>query len=160
MCGSITACLLVYFYCLYHWTFHRIGAYHAWIMSFCKNYVGFNSVKVLIPLWFMDFELLKLDFTTLLETHYHCWLRIAVWFVWRAFHLKNYSCSLSDEQIVFPDYASCLSVKTFLHMCGLKFGVELRTNAEEMSPSGKNKAVCCTAFLVEFVWNGISTEIE
>jgi hypothetical protein len=40
------------------------------------------------------------------------------------------------EQITFPDYANCLAVKTFLHMCGLDFKVEVRTNAEEMSPSG------------------------
>ncbi|KAL5011143.1 hypothetical protein ScPMuIL_013448 [Solemya velum] len=53
-----------------------------------------------------------------------------------------------NEQIVFPDYASCLSVKTFLHMCGLKFGVELRTNAEEMSPSGKVPFVKIGPFLV------------
>jgi len=36
-----------------------------------------------------------------------------------------------------PEFASCLSVKTFLNMCGLKFQTELRTNAEFMSPSGK-----------------------
>ena len=42
------------------------------------------------------------------------------------------------EQITFPDYAACLSVKTFLHMCGLNFTTELRVNAEAMSPSGKN----------------------
>jgi hypothetical protein len=41
------------------------------------------------------------------------------------------------EQITFPDYAACLSVKTYLHMCGLKFTTELKINAEEMSPSGK-----------------------
>ncbi|XP_069112276.1 metaxin-2-like isoform X1 [Argopecten irradians] len=41
------------------------------------------------------------------------------------------------EQITLPDQAACLSVKTFLHMCGLNYREELRTNAEEMSPSGK-----------------------
>ncbi|CAL1541716.1 unnamed protein product [Lymnaea stagnalis] len=41
------------------------------------------------------------------------------------------------EQITLPDYAQCLAVETFLHMCGLKFRVEQRTNAEEMSPSGR-----------------------
>lgn len=41
------------------------------------------------------------------------------------------------EQITFPDYAACLSVKTFLHMAGLKFSTELKVNAEEMSPSGR-----------------------
>ncbi|XP_067685748.1 metaxin-2-like [Haliotis asinina] len=52
------------------------------------------------------------------------------------------------EQITFPDYAQCLSVKTFLHMCGLNFNVELRTNAEEMSPSGKVPFIRVGAFLV------------
>lgn len=42
------------------------------------------------------------------------------------------------EQITFPDYAAVLSVKTYLHMCGLKFTTVLRTNAADMSPSGKN----------------------
>jgi len=49
------------------------------------------------------------------------------------------------EQITFPDYAAVLSVKTYLHMCGLKFTTVLRTNAADMSPSGKNsinKEVC------------------
>jgi len=41
------------------------------------------------------------------------------------------------EQILMPDFASCLSVKTYLNMLGLKFQTELRTNAEYMSPSGK-----------------------
>jgi len=34
------------------------------------------------------------------------------------------------------DFASCLSVKTYLNMVGLKFQTELRQNAEYMSPSG------------------------
>ncbi|XP_050406650.1 metaxin-2 [Patella vulgata] len=52
------------------------------------------------------------------------------------------------EQITFPDYANCLSVKTFLHMCGLEFHTEVRTNAEEMSPSGKVPFIHVGAFLV------------
>ncbi|XP_041371653.1 metaxin-2-like isoform X2 [Gigantopelta aegis] len=52
------------------------------------------------------------------------------------------------DQITFPDYANCLSVKTFLHMCGLNFQVELRANAEEMSPSGKVPFLHCGPFLV------------
>jgi len=39
-------------------------------------------------------------------------------------------------QILMPEFASCLSVKTFLNMCGLKFQTELKANAEFMSPSG------------------------
>lgn len=54
-------------------------------------------------------------------------------------YVKNFYSfviALSVEQITFPDYAACLGVKTFLHMCGLQFTTELRVNAEEMSPSG------------------------
>jgi len=39
-------------------------------------------------------------------------------------------------QILMTDFASCLSVKTYLNMLGLKFQTELRHNAEYMSPSG------------------------
>ncbi|XP_025081781.1 metaxin-2-like isoform X2 [Pomacea canaliculata] len=52
------------------------------------------------------------------------------------------------EQITFPDSANCLSVKAFLYMCGLNFQVELKTNAEEMSPSGKVPFIHVGAFLV------------
>ncbi|KAL3835913.1 hypothetical protein ACJMK2_021374 [Sinanodonta woodiana] len=55
------------------------------------------------------------------------------------------------EQITFPDYAACLSIKTLLHMCGLKFKVELRANAEEMSPSGKVPFLQLGAFLISEV---------
>lgn len=40
-------------------------------------------------------------------------------------------------QILMTDFASCLSVKTYLNMLGLKFQTELRQNAEYMSPSGR-----------------------
>lgn len=40
-------------------------------------------------------------------------------------------------QILMTEFASCLSVKTYLNMLGLKFQTELRQNAEYMSPSGK-----------------------
>ncbi|KAL4229307.1 Metaxin-2 [Mactra antiquata] len=52
------------------------------------------------------------------------------------------------EQITFPDYAACLSVKTFLHMCGLQFTTELKVNAEEMSPSGRVPFIQLGPFLV------------
>jgi len=47
-------------------------------------------------------------------------------------------CFLLDTvgQILMTDFASCLSVKTYLNMLGLKFQTELRHNAEYMSPSG------------------------
>lgn len=37
--------------------------------------------------------------------------------------------------MVLPDYANCLTVKTYLKMCNLKFEVEERENAEFMSPT-------------------------
>ncbi|CAG5120972.1 unnamed protein product [Candidula unifasciata] len=52
------------------------------------------------------------------------------------------------EQITLPDYAQCLAVETFLHMCGLRFRVEQRTNAEEMSPSGKVPFIQVGPYLV------------
>ncbi|XP_070541605.1 metaxin-2-like isoform X2 [Ptychodera flava] len=41
------------------------------------------------------------------------------------------------QQILLPETAQSLAVKTFLSMCGIKYQLELRTNAEQMSPSGK-----------------------
>ena len=38
---------------------------------------------------------------------------------------------------MLPDNASCLAVQAFLHMAGLDFNIEMRSNAENMSPSGK-----------------------
>jgi metaxin len=40
-------------------------------------------------------------------------------------------------QILMHEFASCLSVKAFLNMNDLKYQMELRTNAEFMSPSGE-----------------------
>lgn len=51
-------------------------------------------------------------------------------------------------QILMPEFASCLSVKAFLNMCGLKFQTELRTNAEFMSPSGKVPFIQIGPFIV------------
>ncbi|XP_022336981.2 metaxin-2-like [Crassostrea virginica] len=52
------------------------------------------------------------------------------------------------EQIILPDQANCLAVQTFLKMCNLPFTSELRTNAEEMSPSGSVPFLQAGAFLV------------
>ncbi|GFR76243.1 metaxin-2 [Elysia marginata] len=41
------------------------------------------------------------------------------------------------EQITLPDYAQCLAVEAFLRMSGLVFRIEQRTNAADMSPTGK-----------------------
>merc|ERR1711872_966974 len=41
------------------------------------------------------------------------------------------------EQILINDNASCLAVQAFLHMTRLEFAVEMRANAEHMSPTGK-----------------------
>lgn len=52
------------------------------------------------------------------------------------------------EQITLSDYAQCLAVRAFLHMNGLRFRVEQRTNAEEMSPSGKVPFIQVGLYLV------------
>merc|ERR1712029_387094 len=39
------------------------------------------------------------------------------------------------EQILINDNASCLAVQAFLHMARLDFAVEMRANAEHMSPT-------------------------
>lgn len=52
------------------------------------------------------------------------------------------------EQILLPDNANCLAVQAFLHMCGLPFQIEHRSNAEFMSPSGKVPFIKCGAFVV------------
>ncbi|KAJ8926104.1 hypothetical protein NQ315_009961 [Exocentrus adspersus] len=41
------------------------------------------------------------------------------------------------EQILLPDNANCLAVQAFLKMCHLEFQLELRANAESMSPTLK-----------------------
>ncbi|XP_077996840.1 metaxin-2-like isoform X1 [Glandiceps talaboti] len=40
------------------------------------------------------------------------------------------------QQILLPETANCLAVKTFLQMCNIKFKLRLKSNAEHMSPSG------------------------
>ncbi|XP_022084710.1 metaxin-2-like [Acanthaster planci] len=40
------------------------------------------------------------------------------------------------DQILLPEETQCLAVKTFLHMCNVKFHLKMRSNAEQMSPSG------------------------
>ncbi|XP_035686985.1 metaxin-2-like [Branchiostoma floridae] len=44
---------------------------------------------------------------------------------------------LPDSQMTLNDNANCLAVKTLLHMNDLDFEVAPRTNAEDMSPTGK-----------------------
>ncbi|XP_053973885.1 metaxin-2-like isoform X4 [Hylaeus anthracinus] len=68
------------------------------------------------------------------------------------------------EQILLPDSANCLAVQAYLKMCGLEFQIELRSNAEYMSPSGRVPFIKCGAFyisefdsIVSFIGNkGIS----
>ncbi|KAK2180056.1 hypothetical protein NP493_460g04025 [Ridgeia piscesae] len=54
----------------------------------------------------------------------------------------------ADQQILLPDFASCLSVKALLHMNDLHYQVELRVNAESMSPTGKVPFLKVNSFLV------------
>lgn len=53
-----------------------------------------------------------------------------------------------DDQILLPCNANSLSVQAFLRMCGLDFEVEMRTNAEHMSPSGNIPFLKCGSFVV------------
>lgn len=52
------------------------------------------------------------------------------------------------EQILLPDNASTLAVQAFLHMAGLDFVVEMRSNAESMSPSGRLPFIKAGAFVI------------
>ena len=52
------------------------------------------------------------------------------------------------EQILLPDNANCLSVQAFLHMCRLGFTIQMRSNAEQMSPSGRLPFVRAGKFVV------------
>jgi len=52
------------------------------------------------------------------------------------------------EQILLPDNAACLAVQAFLHMVGLDFTIEMRSNAEHMSPSGKVPFIKAGAFVI------------
>lgn len=52
------------------------------------------------------------------------------------------------EQILLPENASCLSVKAFLRMCNLHYQVEMRLNAESMSPSGSVPFLRCGALVI------------
>ncbi|GFS04274.1 metaxin-2 [Elysia marginata] len=52
------------------------------------------------------------------------------------------------EQITLPDCTQCLAVEAFLRMCGLRFNVKCKTNAEEMSPSGKVPFIQAGPYLV------------
>ncbi|MPC25882.1 Metaxin-2 [Portunus trituberculatus] len=42
------------------------------------------------------------------------------------------------EQILLPDNANCLAVQAFLKMCQLNHTLEMRGNAEHMSPSAQS----------------------
>ncbi|KAL7639350.1 UNVERIFIED_CONTAM: hypothetical protein RMT77_009851 [Armadillidium vulgare] len=61
--------------------------------------------------------------------------------------VKLYQC-FEVEQILLPDNASCLSVQAFLKMCNLPYTVQMRGNAEHMSPSGKVPFIKAGAFVV------------
>ena len=52
------------------------------------------------------------------------------------------------EQILLPDNAGCLAVQAFLHMCDLQFTIEMRSNAEHMSPSGKVPFIKAGKFVI------------
>jgi len=52
------------------------------------------------------------------------------------------------EQCLLYEYAETLSVRTFLKMCNLPYKIEMRANAEYMSPSGQVPFLRCHQNLV------------
>ncbi|XP_071439589.1 metaxin-2-like isoform X2 [Hetaerina americana] len=52
------------------------------------------------------------------------------------------------EQVLSTDYANCLAVQAYLKMCKLNFNVEMRSNAEFMSPSGQVPFIRCGSFVI------------
>lgn len=52
------------------------------------------------------------------------------------------------EQVLLPDNANTLSVQAFLNMCNLEYTIEMRANAEHMSPSGKLPFIRANKFVV------------
>jgi len=52
------------------------------------------------------------------------------------------------EQVLLADNSVCLAVQAFLHMVGLDFTIEMRSNAEHMSPSGKVPFLRAGAFVI------------
>jgi metaxin len=72
-----------------------------------------------------------------------------------------------QEQILLPENAASLSVQAFLKMCGLKYKVEMRANAESMSPTGKIPFIRCGRVVVSeldpivtFIGNKVSQSIN
>ena len=61
--------------------------------------------------------------------------------------VDKFNLKIQVEQILLPDNASCLAVQAFLHMAGLDFTIEMRSNAENMSPSGKVPFIKVSLFL-------------
>ena len=47
------------------------------------------------------------------------------------------------EQVLLPDNANILAVQSFLNMANLEYMIEMRANAEHMSPSGKITPIFC-----------------
>ncbi|KAI1280853.1 Metaxin-2 [Halotydeus destructor] len=52
------------------------------------------------------------------------------------------------EQILLPDNASSRSVQAFLNFCSLNYQVDMRSNAEQMSPSGHIPFIKCGQFVL------------
>lgn len=52
------------------------------------------------------------------------------------------------DQILLSENADCLSVKAYLRMCDLNFTVEMRANAESMSPCGEVPFLQCSSFVI------------
>jgi len=52
------------------------------------------------------------------------------------------------EQVLLPDNANILTVQAFLNMCNLEYTIEMRSNAEHMSPSGRLPFIRANKFII------------
>ena len=52
------------------------------------------------------------------------------------------------EQVLLPDNANILTVQAFLNMSNLEYTIEMRSNAEHMSPSGRLPFIRANKFII------------
>jgi len=52
------------------------------------------------------------------------------------------------EQVLLPDNANILTIQAFLNMCNLEYTIEMRANAEHMSPSGRLPFIRANKFII------------
>ena len=52
------------------------------------------------------------------------------------------------EQVLLPDNANILTVQAYLNMSNLEYTIEMRSNAEHMSPSGRLPFIRANKFII------------